>query len=72
MVAYVYNLSTQEAKAGGSQVQGQTGLHSETLSQNKQTKKHKRLPGISSSSLGRRQLPQPTSLIQRQSAESLR
>jgi hypothetical protein len=37
MVAHVYNPSTQEAKAEGSQVQGQIELHSETLTQ--QTKK---------------------------------
>jgi hypothetical protein len=31
-VAHVYNPSTWEAEAGGSQVQNQAGLHRETLS----------------------------------------
>jgi hypothetical protein len=43
MVAYAYNLSTQEAEAGGSQDQGQPGLHRKTLSQEiKQTNKQKK------------------------------
>jgi hypothetical protein len=33
MVTNACNSSTQEAKAGGLRVQGQPGLHSETLSQ---------------------------------------
>jgi hypothetical protein len=33
MVVYTYNPSTQEAKAGGLSVQGQSGLYGETLSQ---------------------------------------
>jgi hypothetical protein len=36
------NPSTQKAEAGGSQVQGQSGVHSNTLSPNKQTKSPKR------------------------------
>jgi hypothetical protein len=32
VVVHSCNLSTQEAEAGGSLVQGQPGLHSETLS----------------------------------------
>jgi hypothetical protein len=45
MVVHTFNLSTQEAEAGGSQVGGQSGLHSKTLSQktNKQTKKSKHM-----------------------------
>jgi hypothetical protein len=35
---HAHNCSTQKAEAGGLKVQGQPGLHSETLSQNKQTK----------------------------------
>jgi hypothetical protein len=41
VVVHTLNSSTQEVKAGGSQVQGQPGLYSESLSQKK--KKHKRL-----------------------------
>jgi hypothetical protein len=33
LVIYARNLSTQQAEAGGFQVQGQSGLHSKTLSQ---------------------------------------
>jgi hypothetical protein len=33
MVLHICNPSTQGAEAGGSQVRGQPGLHSETLSQ---------------------------------------
>jgi hypothetical protein len=33
MVLHIYNLSTQEAKAEESQVQGQFGLYSKTMSQ---------------------------------------
>jgi hypothetical protein len=33
VVAHTYSHSTQETEAGGSQVQGQPGLHSESLSQ---------------------------------------
>jgi hypothetical protein len=33
---YACNPSTQEIEAGGSQVQGQPGLHHKTLSQKKQ------------------------------------
>jgi hypothetical protein len=33
MVVYTYNLNTEEAKAGGSWVQSQPGLHRRTLSQ---------------------------------------
>jgi hypothetical protein len=33
VVVHTYNPSTREAEAGGSQVQDQHGLHSETLSQ---------------------------------------
>jgi hypothetical protein len=32
-----YNHSTPEAEAGGLQIQGQPGLHSETLSQKRNT-----------------------------------
>jgi hypothetical protein len=39
MMVQVCNPSTGEAEAGGSQVQVQSGLYSETLSQTKQTKK---------------------------------
>jgi hypothetical protein len=41
MVVRAYNPSTQKAEAGRSQVRGQSGLHSETLSQkqNKTTTK---------------------------------
>jgi hypothetical protein len=39
VVAHASNPSTQEAKAGGSQVQGQLELYSKTLSQNKQQQK---------------------------------
>jgi hypothetical protein len=35
MVAYAYNLSTQEAETGESQVQEQSRLHGETISQPK-------------------------------------
>jgi hypothetical protein len=35
IVVHAYNLSTQKVKAGGWQVQGQSGLDSETLSQQK-------------------------------------
>jgi hypothetical protein len=35
------NTSTQEAEAGGSRVQGQLGVHRETLSQKKGRKKKK-------------------------------
>jgi hypothetical protein len=35
VVVHVSNPSTQEAGAGGYQVQGQSGLHTEILSQNK-------------------------------------
>jgi hypothetical protein len=35
MVLHTYMSSTQEADAGGSQIQGQLELHSETLPQNK-------------------------------------
>jgi hypothetical protein len=38
MVTQACNLSNQEAEAGGSQVGGQPGLHSETLSQKKNQK----------------------------------
>jgi hypothetical protein len=38
VVVHSYNPSSWEAKAVGSQVQGQPGLHSETLHQNKQKK----------------------------------
>jgi hypothetical protein len=34
MVAYACDPSTEEAEAGGSQLQVQTGLYSKTLSQN--------------------------------------
>jgi hypothetical protein len=34
MVAHTSNTSTEEAEAGGSQVQAQPGLYSETLPQN--------------------------------------
>jgi hypothetical protein len=37
MVAHTSNPSTGEAEAGGLRVQGQPGLHIETLSQNKST-----------------------------------
>jgi hypothetical protein len=33
MVLHTYNLSTEEAEAGGLHVRDQPGLHSETLSQ---------------------------------------
>jgi hypothetical protein len=39
-VIHTYNPSTREAKAGGSQVPDQPGLHSEMLSQNKERKKN--------------------------------
>jgi hypothetical protein len=40
MVVHAYNLSTQEAEAGGSGVQSQPWLHNETMSQKqKQNKK---------------------------------
>jgi hypothetical protein len=42
VVAYPYNPSTQEAEAGGSQLEGQPGLHSETLSQKTNKKKNKK------------------------------
>jgi hypothetical protein len=35
VVVRTYNPSTQEAKAGGSGVQGQSGLHSEILPETK-------------------------------------
>jgi hypothetical protein len=43
MVVHIYNLSTWEAGAGGSSVQGQLGLHSKSLSQTNKTttKEHK-------------------------------
>jgi hypothetical protein len=42
VVVHAYNPSTREAKAGGSFVHGQTGLHSETMSQKtKQNKANK-------------------------------
>jgi hypothetical protein len=38
VVVHAYNLGPQEAEAGGSQAQGQPGLHSKTLSKpNEQT-----------------------------------
>jgi hypothetical protein len=37
-VAQAYNLSTWEDEVGAWRVQGQPGLHSKTLSQNKQIK----------------------------------
>jgi hypothetical protein len=43
MVANTCNPSTGEAEAGGSQVQGQPGLHSKTLSQQNKTNKKKKL-----------------------------
>jgi hypothetical protein len=39
MVVFTCNPSTQEAKAGELQVQGQPGLYKETLSQKKERKK---------------------------------
>jgi hypothetical protein len=45
VVAHTYNPSIQEAKAGGSRVPGQSGLHSETLSQKKKTKEEKKSEG---------------------------
>jgi hypothetical protein len=39
MVVHTFNFSTWETEAGGSQVQGQSGVHSKTLSQNKQKNK---------------------------------
>jgi hypothetical protein len=39
MVAHTCNPSTGEAKVGGLQVQGQTGLYSEALALNKQKPK---------------------------------
>jgi hypothetical protein len=36
MIVYTCNPTTQEAEAGGSWVQGQLGLHSETTSQKKE------------------------------------
>jgi hypothetical protein len=38
LMAHIYNPNIQEAEAGGSQVQGQPGLHGETLSQQNETK----------------------------------
>jgi hypothetical protein len=46
-MAYTHCLSTQEAEAGGSQVWGHPGAHSETLSQNtNQTNKQTKLRKI--------------------------
>jgi hypothetical protein len=40
-VVHTYNLSTQEANIGELKVSDQTGLHSETLPQNKTERKEK-------------------------------
>jgi hypothetical protein len=39
MVTPAYNPGTREAEAGGPQIQGQPGLHRETLSKKKKKKK---------------------------------
>jgi hypothetical protein len=41
MVVHTCNHSTQEAKAGGSQVRGKSRLHSKTLSKKKEEKRKK-------------------------------
>jgi hypothetical protein len=41
MMAHVYNLSTWETEAGGMQVQGQLGLHSEQAKLYRETPAHK-------------------------------
>jgi hypothetical protein len=42
MVKHTCNSSTQKAEAGGSQVQSQPGLHSETLSQSNKQNSNKK------------------------------
>jgi hypothetical protein len=44
MVAHAYKLSTWEVETGGLSVQGQSGLHNETLSQKPKTKQTKKSP----------------------------
>lgn len=46
MVAHDSNPSTQDAEARGSQVQGQTGLHSKILSKKEKEKKKARAGNI--------------------------
>jgi hypothetical protein len=43
VVAHIYNLSTWEVMAGGSQVQGQPGLHTETFSKIQEKKERKEI-----------------------------
>jgi hypothetical protein len=46
ILVHVCNPNTQEAEAGESQVPGQSGLHSETVSEHKINKKEKELSTI--------------------------
>jgi hypothetical protein len=40
-VAHDYNVSTWEAEAGGLRVQGQSGLHNDTLSQTRERERER-------------------------------